>query len=67
MKNWEGEALDKLAAKHPQQAEVVKFRYIVGMTVQEVAKVLGLSKDVAWNLSVHGRAWLRREMSKTQK
>ena len=58
------EALDKLAAEHPRQAEVVKLRYIVGMTVQEAAEVLGLSADAAWDLSVHARAWLYREMKK---
>jgi RNA polymerase sigma factor (TIGR02999 family) len=58
------EALDKLAAEHPRQAEVVKLRYIVGMTVQEATEVLGLSADAAWDLSVHARAWLYREMKK---
>jgi RNA polymerase sigma factor (TIGR02999 family) len=58
------EALDKLAAKHPRQAEVVKLRYIVGMTLQEAAEVLGISPDAIWDLSVHARAWLYREMAK---
>jgi RNA polymerase sigma factor (TIGR02999 family) len=58
------EALDKLAAEHPRQAEVVKLRYIVGMTLQETAQVLGISTDTAWNLSVHARAWLYREMAR---
>ena len=59
------EALDKLAAKHPRQAEVVKLRYIVGMTLQEAAEVLGISTDAAWDLSLHARAWLYREMKRT--
>jgi len=58
------EALDQLAAKHPRQAEVVKMRYLVGMTLQEAAEVLGISADTAWDLSVHARAWLYREMAK---
>ena len=58
------EALDKLAAKHPREAEVVKLRYIVGMTLQEAAEVMGLSADAVWDLSVHARAWLYREMKK---
>jgi RNA polymerase sigma factor (TIGR02999 family) len=57
------EALDKLAAKHPRQAEVVKLRYIVGLTLQEAAEVLGISADAAWDLSVHARAWLYREIA----
>jgi RNA polymerase sigma factor (TIGR02999 family) len=58
------EALDKLAAQHPRQAEVVKLRYIVGMTLPEAAEVLGISADAAWGLSVHARAWLYREIAK---
>jgi len=58
------EALDKLAAEYPRQAEVVKLRYIVGITLQEAAEVMGLSADAAWDLSVHARAWLYREMKK---
>lgn len=57
------EALDKLAAKHPRQAEIVKLRYILGMTLQEVAEVLGISPDSARGLSVHARAWLYRELA----
>lgn len=60
------EALDKLAAKHPRQAEVVKLRYIVGLTLPEAAEVLGISANVAWDLSVHARAWLYREMAKAR-
>jgi RNA polymerase sigma factor (TIGR02999 family) len=61
------EALDKLAAKHPRQSEVVKLRYIVGMTLQEAAEVLGISADAAGDLSVHARAWLYREMAINRK
>jgi len=37
------EALDKLAATHTIQAEVVKLRYFVGMTNTEAAQALGLN------------------------
>jgi RNA polymerase sigma factor (TIGR02999 family) len=59
------EALDKLASKYPRQAELVKLRYFVGMTVQEAAQVLGISSDTAKDDSAHARAWLFREMTKT--
>jgi RNA polymerase sigma factor (TIGR02999 family) len=58
------EALDKLAVHHSRQAELVKLRYFVGMTVQEVAEVLNISIDTAKDDSAHARAWLFREMSK---
>ena len=58
------EALDRLAAQHPRQAQLVKLRYFVGMTVQEAAEVLGISADTAKDYSAHARAWLYREMTK---
>ncbi|HUD47648.1 MAG TPA: ECF-type sigma factor [Candidatus Baltobacteraceae bacterium] len=59
------EALDKLASAHPRQAELVKLRYFVGMTVQEAAQVLGISPDTAKDDSAHARAWLFREITKS--
>jgi RNA polymerase sigma factor (TIGR02999 family) len=59
------EALDKLACAHPRQAELVKLRYFVGLTVQEAAQVLGISADTAKDHSAHARAWLFREMTKS--
>ena len=41
------EALDKLAAIHAVQAEVVKLRCFVGMTNVEAAQALGLSERTA--------------------
>src|SRR5882672_4932501 len=35
------DVLDKLAMKHPAQAEVVKLRYFAGLTNEEIAQVLG--------------------------
>ena len=46
------EALDKLAAKDRQKAELVKLRYFVGLTTEEAAEVLGVSVptvDRWWN------------------
>lgn len=61
------EALDKLASQHPRQAQVVKLRYFVGMTLPEAAEVLGISTDTAKDDSAHARAWLFREMTKAQR
>ena len=57
------EALDQLAAQHPVQAELVKLRYFVGLTVHEAAEILGISADTAKDYSAHARAWLFREIS----
>lgn len=61
------EALDKLAAQHPRQAELVKLRYFIGMTLKEAAEVLGISTDTAKDDSAHARAWLFREIAKAQR
>lgn len=56
------EALDKLAAQNPVEAELVKLRYFVGMTLEEAAEVLGISARTADNYWSHARAWLFREI-----
>jgi len=56
------EALDKLAAQNKLDAELVKLRYFVGMTLEEAAEVLGISPRTADNYWAHARAWLFREL-----
>ncbi len=56
------EALDKLAAEHPLQAEVVKLRYFAGLTNEETADLLDISVSTAKNYWVFARAWLFREI-----
>ncbi len=56
------EALDKLAAENKPEAELVKLRYFVGMTLEEAAEVLGISARTADNYWAHARAWLFREL-----
>ncbi len=58
------EALERLAAHHPLQAEVVKLRYFVGMTFEEAASVLGISLRMAKTRWAYARAWLKVEMRK---
>ncbi|MGH7971225.1 MAG: ECF-type sigma factor, partial [Limisphaerales bacterium] len=60
------EALDKLATQHKVEAELVKLRYFIGMTLEEAAEVLGISARTADNYWAHARAWLFREL-KNQK
>jgi len=56
------DALDRLAATHAVQADVVKLRYFVGMTNVEVAQALGLSERTVKNYWNHARAWLYTEI-----
>jgi RNA polymerase sigma factor (TIGR02999 family) len=57
------EVIDKLAATHPVQAEVVKLRYFVGLTNVETAQALGLSERTVKNYWTHARVWLFREIN----
>jgi RNA polymerase sigma factor (TIGR02999 family) len=54
------EALDQLAAADPAVAELVKLRYFAGMTIQEAAKVLGISSRTANDYWTYAKAWLIR-------
>jgi len=56
------EALDKFAAEHPVQAELVKLRYFAGMTNEEVSEVMGISVSTVKNYWTFSRAWLLNEI-----
>jgi RNA polymerase sigma factor (TIGR02999 family) len=56
------EALDRFALEHPVQAELVKLRYFVGLTNEEVSKVMGISVSTAKNYWTFSRAWLLNEI-----
>jgi RNA polymerase sigma factor (TIGR02999 family) len=56
------EALDRLAAQNKMEADLVKLRYFVGMTLDEAAEALGISVRTADNYWAHARAWLFREI-----
>jgi RNA polymerase sigma factor (TIGR02999 family) len=57
------EALTNLAELDPEQARIVELRFFAGMTVDEVAAVLGQSKRTVERKWTAIRAWLRRELS----
>jgi RNA polymerase sigma factor (TIGR02999 family) len=59
------EALDRLEAASPRRARLVKLRYFAGLTLPEVAELLGLSQSTAEADWTFAKAWLKREMEKT--
>jgi RNA polymerase sigma-70 factor, ECF subfamily len=60
------EALSKLAQLDPRQAELVELRFFGGLSVEEAADVLGISKRAAEREWTMVRAWLRRELSESE-
>jgi RNA polymerase sigma-70 factor, ECF subfamily len=56
------EALDALAEFDPQKSKIVEMRFFGGLTVNEVAEILGIAPVTVmlhWRLA---KAWLKREM-----
>jgi RNA polymerase sigma factor (TIGR02999 family) len=60
------DALTRLAAVRPQAAELVKLRFFAGRTLEEIAPLLDLSPRSARRLWAFARAWLRRDMERSQ-
>jgi RNA polymerase sigma factor (TIGR02999 family) len=52
------EALEKLAEEDPQKAELVKLRYFTGLSVQEAADVIGISRATADRFWAYAKVWL---------
>jgi RNA polymerase sigma factor (TIGR02999 family) len=57
------EALDELANMDPQQSRIVELKFFGGLSIEEIAEVLGIGHATVerdWKLA---RAWLRRQLS----
>jgi RNA polymerase sigma factor (TIGR02999 family) len=57
-------ALEELARLDPRQAQIVELRYFGGLSEQEVATVLSLSRTTITREWQTARAWLYRRMTK---
>jgi RNA polymerase sigma factor (TIGR02999 family) len=57
------EALEELAVARPDQAELVKLRFFVGMRIPDAAENLGLSPTAAKRMWILARAWLLNRLS----
>lgn len=61
------EALDRLAELDERQARVVELRFFGGLTVPEVAHLLGVSQRTVEGDWTHARAWLKRELTRSER
>jgi len=58
------EVLEKLAAHDPEKAELVKLRYFGGLSVQEAADVLGISRATADRHWGYAKTWMYCELTR---
>jgi RNA polymerase sigma factor (TIGR02999 family) len=59
------EALQNLAKVDERKARVIELRYFGGLSVEEVAEVLGVHPDTVTREWRRARAWLHRELQTT--
>ena len=55
-------ALERLAAVDPRQARLVELRFFVGLTLDEAAEAMGVSRATAAREWAMARAWLAAEL-----
>ena len=56
------EALAKLETEDPTKAELVRLRYFAGLTLEQVAEILQISRATASRYWTYARAWLYHEI-----
>ena len=56
------EALTRFTTEEPVAAQLVKLRYFAGLSVNEAAEALGISRATATRYWAYAKAWFRCEM-----
>jgi DNA-directed RNA polymerase specialized sigma24 family protein len=56
------EALDRLREEDKTAAEIVKLRYFAGLSIEEAAGAIGLSRANAYRHWSFARAWLQCDL-----
>ena len=57
-------ALEKLTSEDPLAANVVKLHYFSGLSLEEVGKLLGMSRASAYRQWTYARTWLKTEIDR---
>jgi len=58
------EALDQLEIEYPDRAQLIKLRYFAGLTLEQAAKSLGISRATACRHLTFARTWLYNQLRK---
>ena len=59
-------ALTRLAAEDPVAARVVELRHFAGLSIEDAAATLGLSRAAAYRHWTYARAWLRDAVARDE-
>jgi RNA polymerase sigma factor (TIGR02999 family) len=59
------EALERLALVDSQKARIIELRFFGGLTIEQTSEVLGVSHATVERGWTMARAWLKREMTRT--
>ena len=59
-------ALNELARLDPQQCQIVEMRFFGGLSIEDTAEVIGVSRTTIKREWATARAWLLREMSRKE-
>lgn len=59
------EALTKLAQEDPTAAQIVQLHFYAGLSIEETAETLGMSRASAYREWSYARAWLRCALGET--
>jgi RNA polymerase sigma factor (TIGR02999 family) len=57
-------ALNELARLDPQQSRIVEMRFFAGLSIEDTAEVIGVSRTTVKREWATARAWLLREMGR---
>ncbi|MHC4174612.1 MAG: ECF-type sigma factor [Planctomycetota bacterium] len=60
------EAIDKLTEEDRTVADLVRLHYFAGLTLEQAANILGVSRRTADRYWAYARAWLYQEISKME-
>ena len=56
------DALTRFAAEEPEAAKIVELRYFAGLSIDDAADALGVSRATANRHWAYAKAWLRCEL-----
>lgn len=59
------QALEKLSQLNKVKADLVKLRFFAGLTIEQAARIVGISHATAERYWDYARSWLRLEINKT--